>query len=480
MHALNWSERYLTGLPRIDADRAKLVSLINEFGQQTTHYTELPPGRLEETLDQLIKYASTHFVAEESMMTDLGLDPRHVALHQSEHERFLRDVGELRASRLLDAAETAQLLLRFLLQWVAFHLLGMDKALGRQVVRIRSGQTPEQAWAAEADESEGPAQLLLGALDDLLRIIGQRNAQLIESNKLLEVRVVERTAALQASNAQLRATVEALRATQVKLIESEKLASVGQLASGLAHEINNPLAFISANLSVLGEHTKSLFHVVDAAQAVAPQVCPPLAQALSEAEPAFIKKDVSELLSETREGVNRVQTIVRDLKSFSYVDGGPVLDLDLQGCVESTLRVLAARGRSGVSFVTDFGPMTRVRCRAAQVSHVVLNLLQNAIQAVHDSGAHGTISLRTGVEAGFGFIEVKDTGVGMTPEVLSRAFEPFFTTRPAGNGSGLGLTTAVNCAQAHGGRLDATSERGVGTVMRLLLPLEPPEALSPK
>jgi two-component system, NtrC family, sensor kinase len=473
MNALLWNERFLTGLANVDAEHATLIALINELGKQTTQQATIPPAQLEVSLQTLVRYASSHFATEEKLMREEKLDERFIKKHQAEHARFLRDVAQMKGAEWVDAPDSAQLLLRFLFQWLAFHVLDMDKALARQVARVQAGLSAEAAWSAESEEVDAPADLLLTALDDLLRVVARRNVELVENNRLLEARVSERTAALEASNAQLRATVDALRETQVKLIENEKLASVGQLAAGLAHEINNPLAFITANLSVLEEHAGALFKIVDVAQAGAP-----LVDVLREAEPDFIKKDVGELLAETREGVTRVQTIVRDLRSFSHLDGGPVLDLDLQACVESTLRVLAARGRSGLSLVTQFGPATRVRCQAAQVSHVVLNLMQNAIAAVHDTGARGTITVRTGSEGEFGFVEVKDSGVGMSPEVLAHAFEPFFTTRPAGTATGLGLTSALSCAQAHGGRLEASSVPGVGTVMRLLLPLEAQEAMS--
>jgi len=307
-----------------------------------------------------------------------------------------------------------------------------------------------------------------------MRVVAQRNAELTEANRTLEARVMERTA-------QLTATVDTLRATQVKLVESEKLASVGQLASGLAHEINNPLAFISANLNSLGDHARALLEAVDAAAALEPTLPPAAREALAvahqHAEVAFVREDLDHLLAETREGVTRVKGIVQDLKEFSHVDGAAMLDLDLRGCVETALKVLPARRREGVSLQTRFGPAPRVRCQAAQVSQALLNLVLNATQAVQDRPDQlGAVTIRTGVEGEGAFVEVEDTGVGMTPEVLSHVFEPFFTTRPPGQGTGLGLTTAYNCAQTHGGRLEARSEPGAGSTFRLWLPTQPRQA----
>lgn len=322
---------------------------------------------------------------------------------------------------------------------------------------------------AEAREAEGPAQLLLGALDDLMRVIAQRNAELTDANRTLEARVAERTRELQA-------LVETLRATQVQLVESEKLASVGQLASGLAHEINNPLGFINSNLMTLKEHTGALLHVIDIGQSVESKLPGEARQKLDaarkEADLEFVREDVGQLIVQTHDGVKRVQGIVRDLKDFTRVDGSALIEIDLKSAVDATLKVLPAKRREGVSLITSFGPVPRIRCQAAQVNHALLSLIQNATQAVQDRADHvGTVTVRTGVEGDSAFVEVADNGVGMAPEVLAHAFEPFFTTRPHGKGKGLGLTTAYNCAQAHGGRLEARSQPGQGSTFQFWLPL---------
>jgi two-component system, NtrC family, sensor kinase len=468
--ALVWNDSFLTGLSTVDAQHEKLVALVNEFGNLVARSAEVPRQSLETVVDELAHYAHTHFVDEEAITRAAGLDTRFTSVHEAQHARFLRDVKQMQASNFLEAPETSRVLLRFLLHWLAFHILGADMQLARQIERLRRGEAPEAAYAAEVRGEEGPAQLLLGALDDLMRVIAQRNAELTESNRTLEARVTERTQ-------ELRASVEALRATQVQLVETEKMASVGQLASGLAHEINNPLAFISSNLRALGEHARALLELVDAAQALEPQLSAQaraqLAQARERADLAFVRDDLGQLLEQTRDGVQRVEHIVRDLKDFSRVDGGAFIELDLKSAVEATLKVLPAKWRRGVTFGTTFGAVPRVRCQAAQVNHALLHLVQNATQAVQDRpGGAGAVTVRTGHEGGCAFVEVTDNGVGMSPEVLSHVFEPFFTTRPPGQGTGLGLSSAYNCAQAHGGRVEVSSQLGEGSTFRLWLPLE--------
>ena len=469
MDALIWNSSFLTGLPTVDEQHERLVRLTNEFGNLVARSTEVPRKQLELLVEELAHYAQTHFVDEERLMHASGLDPRFVAVHEGQHARFLRDVGHMHASGFLNAPETTRVLLRFLLHWLAFHILGGDMQLARQVERVAQGESPEAAYVAEAREAEGPAQLLLGALDDLMRVISQRNAELTDANRTLEARVAERTRELQAS-------VETLRATQVQLVESEKLASVGQLASGLAHEINNPLGFISSNLMVLEEHTSALLQVIDIGQSFEPKLPGEARQKLDaarkEADLEFVREDVGQLLVQTREGVRRVEGIVRDLKDFTHVDGSALIEVDLKNAIDATLKILPAKRREGVSLITSFGPVPRIRCQAAQVNHALLNLIQNATQAVQDRADRvGTVTVRTGVEGDSAFVEVADNGVGMAPEVLAHAFEPFFTTRPPGKGTGLGLTTAYNCAQAHGGRLEGRSEPSQGSTFRFWLPL---------
>ena len=470
MDALTWNSSFLTGIALVDEQHERLVDLVNEFGNLVARSAEVPRAELEAVVGELAQYAHTHFVDEEAIMRGAGVDARFAATHEAQHARFLRDVGHMAASGFLDAHETTRVLLRFLLHWLAFHILGGDKQLARQIERIARGESPEAAFDAEAREVAGPAQLLLGALDDLMRVIAQRNAELTEANRTLEARVAERTA-------ELRASIETLRATQVQLVETEKLASVGQLASGVAHEINNPLGFVSSNLKTLEEHSSALLEVIGAGEAVEAQLPQEarlkLARARKDADLDFVREDLGQLLGETRNGVKRVQDIVSDLKDFTHVDGGAQIDLDPKNAVETTLKVLPAKRRAGVSLVTSFGAVPRVRCQAAQVNHALLNLVQNATQAVQDRADHsGTVTVRTGLESGFAFFEVTDTGVGMTPEVLTHVFEPFFTTRPPGQGVGLGLTSVYNCAQAHGGRVEAKSQVGEGSTFRLLLPVE--------
>lgn len=468
MDALLWSSRFVTGLELVDEQHHRLLDLINTFGELCANHATVPREQLGAIDAELAAYAATHFADEERLMSEEGLDPRFLAMHQRLHGQFLRDVQHMRAAGFIDSPETARSLLKFLLHWLAFHILGSDMQAARQVERVRRGESAQSAFSAEVHEVAGPAELLMGALDDLMRVIAVRNAELVEANRTLEARVVERTAALQTANEQLTQTLQALKATQSQLVDSAKLASIGQLASGVAHELNNPLGFVSANLASLGDSCDALVEFVKAVdEAVPPVVAATLRETRERLDLDELSSDLPDLLEESKHGLARVAKIVGDLKEFSRVDA-PGADVDLQSSAQVTLGVSAAQ-RQGTKVVTELEPTGRVHCDATMVNQSILALIINAAQAIKERGS-GLITVRSGVDGVGGFIEVEDTGVGMTTDVLARATEPFFTTRPPGQGVGLGLTTVHNCARAHEGRFELKSTRGKGTVARLWLP----------
>lgn len=481
MDALVWGERFLTGLPLVDEQHEHLVTLVNAFGELQTSTAIVPLEKLEALVTELATYAHTHFVDEEALMRRAGVHARFATAHAAEHARFLRDVRQMQQARFFGAPETARALLSFLMNWLAFHILGTDMQLARQVQRIERGEPAEAAFAAEVRETDGPARLLLGALDQLLAVVSLRNTALTEANERLEARVAQRTAELEGSLA-------TLRITQGRLVETQKLASVAQLASGMAHEINSPLGAVTSNVNVLFDYARSLLRVAELARQFAPQLPPPIQASLSQAwregrlDP--VNGELEPLVGDIREGLARVKTIVTDLKAFARVDATMVSEVELGNCVKAALKLVGAAQREGVTFTTDLQEAPRLRCVSAQVNQAVLALVLNAAQAVRDlPGGRGVVTIRTGDEGELAFVEVKDDGVGMPPEVLARAFEPFFTTRPPGKGVGLGLSSAYQCALAHGGRLEAMSEPHGGTTMRLLLsrsaPLETNETLAP-
>jgi two-component system NtrC family sensor kinase len=271
-------------------------------------------------------------------------------------------------------------------------------------------------------------------------------------------------------NAQVIQGARALEQTQAQLLQLDKMAALGQLAAGIAHEINNPISFVSSNLGTLEKYITRLLQALDARVA-----CLPVNEgtATDEREIDFIREDLPNLLQESRDGVARVRKIVKDLKDFSRVDEKPDWQYaDLNECIESTLNIVNNELKYKADVETVYGELPQVQCIAPQLSQVVLNLLVNASQSIADK--RGRITVRTGGQADGVWFEVSDTGSGISPEVLERIFEPFYTTKPVGKGTGLGLSISYGIVQKHHGTIDVTTAVGRGTTIRVNLPTQQP------
>ena len=264
-------------------------------------------------------------------------------------------------------------------------------------------------------------------------------------------------------NSEMVAINSELKATQAQLLQSEKMASIGQLAAGVAHEINNPIGYVYANFNTLSGYVKDLL----AAALAGPQAT---------AKPLdldFLSEDLPDLLRETRDGLDRVTKIVRDLKDFSRVDTSDDWEpADLVAGLESTLNIVQNEVKYKAIVERQLVALPRVLCRPSEINQVFMNLLVNAAQAIPE---RGVIRLSSGFDDEHAWVEVADTGKGMTAEVRNRIFEPFFTTKPVGQGTGLGLSLSYSIVQKHHGRIDVSSEPGRGTSFRVTLPRRQPE-----
>ena len=272
-----------------------------------------------------------------------------------------------------------------------------------------------------------------------------------------------------------------LEQAQKQLLQAEKMASVGQLAAGVAHEINNPIGYIASNLNTLTDYVSDLTQVLQAfvawqesADAGAEDAEARRAAAAALAKKVdldFLLEDLESLVCESTEGTDRVRKIVSDLRDFSHADTPDIKAEDLNQLIEKTLSVAQNEVKYKADVVTAFGEIPPLPCFGGKLSQVVLNLVVNAAQAIEE---HGVITVRTGVEEGKAWISVADTGRGMPPEVMSKVFDPFFTTKDVGKGTGLGLNLAYNIIQSHNGSIGVESEVGRGTTFRIELPLAGP------
>jgi len=308
--------------------------------------------------------------------------------------------------------------------------------------------TPATAIAADCAACPAAAGHVEGRIDELLR-----------------------------SNQALQALNEQLSQAQAQLVQSEKMASIGQLAAGVAHEINNPIGYIHSNLGTLERYIADLFRMLSAYEAAeaALQGRPEAARLSAlrdELDLAYLKEDMPSLMAETREGAERVRKIVRDLKDFSHVDTRRECAwVDLHRGIESTLNIVNNEVKYRADVVRDFGELPEVHCVPSELNQVFMNLLVNAAQAM-DPNRRGTITIRTRAGDRQVTVEIADDGCGIPPDRVGRIFDPFFTTKPVGEGTGLGLSLSYGIVRKHGGRIEARSTLGHGTVFSLTLPID--------
>jgi PAS domain S-box-containing protein len=273
---------------------------------------------------------------------------------------------------------------------------------------------------------------------------------------------------------------EALKSAQSRMVQTEKLASLGQLVAGVAHEINNPLAFVSNNVAVLERDLKDLVALVGLfRQLKRPQDVQEQAtlgridQVSEQLDLEYTLSNLPELLDRTREGLRRIERIVKDLRLFARVDEGEWNEIDLNPGIDSAVNMVKGYARKrGVRLETARETLPPVRCRAARVHQVIVNLLMNAIDACPPEGI---VTIRSRSEPGAGGvrIEVQDTGCGIEPEIRERIFDPFFTTKPVGEGTGLGLSISYGIVHEHRGSIEVESTPGEGSCFIVKLPREP-------
>jgi signal transduction histidine kinase len=278
-----------------------------------------------------------------------------------------------------------------------------------------------------------------------------------------------------AQHAELVALNVRVTEAQNQLLQSEKLASIGQLAAGVAHEINNPIGYVHSNIGSLDKYLNDLFTILaayesnEAAMRDAPGFAD-LQRVKLDLEVDFLKEDIPMLMHESKEGISRVRKIVQDLKDFSRGDSNDQWQwANLHQGIDSTLNIVNNEIKYCAEVMRRYGDLPEVQCLPSQLNQVFMNLLVNAAHAIKQE--RGTITIATGHEGESVWVEVRDNGCGISQENLKRIFDPFFTTKPVGKGTGLGLSLSYGIVQKHGGRIDVESEPGVGTAFRVWLPV---------
>ncbi len=289
---------------------------------------------------------------------------------------------------------------------------------------------------------------------------------LFESDRLLVRRNVELTEVNQQFSAMRQ-----------QLVQADRLASIGQLAAGVAHEINNPIGYIFSNFGSLQTYLAALFNMLDAYEGAEPLIDSPavrddLLALRKRIELDYFKEDIPAMMRESMEGIDRVRKIVLDLKDFSRVDNGLEWQwANLHHGIESTLNIVNNEVKYKADVLREFGELPDIECLPSQNNQVVMNLVVNAAHAIGSEG--GTIIVRSGTntQANTVWLEVADNGSGISAEAKAGIFDPFFTTKPVGMGTGLGLSLAYGIINKQHGQIDVDSAPGVGTVIRITLPI---------
>ena len=305
--------------------------------------------------------------------------------------------------------------------------------------------------------------------------------QLIELNQTLEEKVERRTAQINRQVAELQAANDKIADTQAKLIQSEKLASVGQLAAGVAHEINNPIGFVRSNLTTLTEYVETYQTLLKAYQSLTSLAEDERSGHIKEIRKIedredieFINEDITELLKDSVDGTARVRDIVQGLRDFSHTGGQSRTRCDLNRCIESTLKIVKNGLQNKCTIETSLQPVPQVMANTGEINQILMNLMVNAGQAVGDNGL---ITVTTALHNNSVQIDIQDNGSGIDPSHLDKLFDPFFTTKPVGEGTGLGLAISYGIIQDHDGEIEVNSELGVGTTFTIRLPVGTPDTM---
>lgn len=332
---------------------------------------------------------------------------------------------------------------------------------------------------------------------ELLQAVTNQLAIAIDQAELYAQSRAAATAAQQQAQ-QLGDALQTLRQTQSKMIHSEKMSSLGQLVAGIAHEINNPVGFVSGNLTYADSYFRDLVRLLRLYQQHYPTPTPDIQVCIQDIELEFLLDDYANLLNSMKLGTDRISQIVQSLRSFSRLDEAEVKAVDLHEGIDNTLVILQSRLKANgsspaIEIIKNYGDLPAIDCYASQINQVFLNLLSNAIDALEHQPAPRTITLTTTVRAGRSqdtpdyddaqtaiicdgepqwiMIRIQDNGIGMADEVRQKIFDPFFTTKPVGRGTGLGLSISHQIIEKHHGCLSCQSIPGVGTEFIIELPI---------
>jgi signal transduction histidine kinase len=365
-------------------------------------------------------------------------------------------------------------LIYFMLKYLAFNPLKETTDKISQAENLINDKQYNKLSEVKFATGRNEIGLVNGSINDLLNRIRSNEGQLANINQQLEVKVEERTAELQD-------TLKELKTSQLQLIRSEKMATLGQMVAGVAHEVNTPLSYVQNNLEIIGQLTVQYEELIDLVQGLkvsktnaVPQaeiesLLAKIVSASDEIQEDDLSDELKELIKDSLFGVEQITEMVLNLRNFARLDESKVKTIDVRECIEASLKI-AGNSIRHQDIVTDFGDTPEIKCSPSQINQVLVNLLNNASQAMGDN-PNGKIEVRSHADDTNVYIDVIDNGKGMSQEILAQIFEPFFTTKGAGEGTGLGMAISQQIMEQHNGDIQAVSTEGVGTTFTLTLPI---------
>lgn len=318
------------------------------------------------------------------------------------------------------------------------------------------------------------------ARKEALRVSTENERLIKEQNIILEKEVRNRTEELEHANEELQEAMTQIKSTQAKLVETEKMASLGQLTAGIAHEINNPINFVTSNIRPLEADVADLTEVIkmyeglDLSKEIQPQI-DEIEQFKREIDLNYLNEEINTLLSGIKEGASRTSEIVKGLRSFARVDEANWKHVNINDGIESTLLLVKNTFPNNFELVKELGDIPKIECAAGSINQVFMNIITNGVQAIKEeqqkSNQVGRLEITTAVEGEFVVIRIRDNGSGMPEEIKSKIFDPFFTTKDVGEGTGLGLSIVQGIIEKHNGFIEVVTELGQGTTFVIGLPV---------
>ncbi|MEN9893249.1 MAG: hypothetical protein RLY78_3544 [Pseudomonadota bacterium] len=457
---------HITAVPLLDANRQVAGAIVTLLDISQRRRTE---EQLTRRLEQMVSERSAELAAHARLM-DAFIDNAPMGVVYTVNDRVVR--ANRRMAEIFGAGQGAA---QQGAQAIGYHADAVDTERLRELARplfARMEPLHQELWLH--DQSGRQLWVQVNAFP--IEYGDEATGAWWMLQDRTEVRAAQEE--LRHRFDELTETNQRLEQAQNQLLQQDKMASIGQLAAGVAHEINNPVGFVSSNLHTLRQYVDALLQLVDAqgASCASPQddgLRARLREVEKDVELDYLREDLPQLLDESADGLTRVKKIVQDLKDFSRVDQADWQQADLNAGLESTLNVVRHEVKYKAEVVKQLQPLPLVMCLAAQLNQVFMNLIVNASHAIADKGV---ITLSSGHQDGWVWVQVEDTGCGMSEDVRRRIFEPFFTTKDVGKGTGLGLSLSFSIVKRHEGRIEVRSTQGVGSAFRVWVPVGGPQA----